>query len=120
MVTEYSTDKFAIGQFNLMCNYAWYFHREEYDWHIQKGEGEIIDGLEGGLPVEEWKDLVKDRSLTEPAVRTADHYKYCSGPKPQKMLNNIAYCVTCKETDDAKVLKSTQLLQIAQDLILEG
>ena len=98
-MNEFSTDKSSIGQFNLMCNSIWYFHREEYDWHIQKAEGEIDEHLPGSLSVEEWKDLVKDKSLTKPIIRTADHFKWCLPPNYHKSLNNIGYCATYKEKD---------------------
>ena len=26
---------FCICQFSIMCNYFWYYHRNEYSWHIQ-------------------------------------------------------------------------------------
>ena len=99
-----------VSQFGVMCSYAWYFHREEYDWHIQQAEGEVVGGLKGGLPLEELKGLLKDKSLTEPVVRTADHYKYCVEPKDNRLLNHIGYCVTCKETDACKGLEKYDTL----------
>ena len=51
-----------------MCRYIWYFHREEYDWYIQQAEGDVVGSLKGGLPLEGLKGLLKDKSLTEPAI----------------------------------------------------
>ena len=101
-----------------MCSYVWYFHREEYDWHIQKSEGDVVGSLKGGLPLEELKDLLKDKSLTEPAIRPADHFKYCAGPRNNRLLNHISYCVTCKETDACKELESYTTLANCSKLSL--
>ncbi len=30
-----SDEKKSFSQFNIMCNYMWYFHREEYQFHVQ-------------------------------------------------------------------------------------
>ena len=42
---------------------------------------------------------MKDKSLIKPLIRTADHFKWCLPPNDYKSLNNIGYCVTCKETE---------------------
>ena len=60
-MNEFTTYKSAIEQFNLMCNTSG-TSTERSMTGIQKAEGEIVEHLPGSLSVEEWKDLVKDKS----------------------------------------------------------
>ena len=107
-----------VSQFNIMCNYAWYFHREEYDWHLQKAEGSITTQLPGGVSTKEWKNIVKDKSLTVPVTRNAHHFTHSAPQFNQMMLNHISFCSVCKEADACKGLEKYSNRSDCKNLIL--
>ena len=65
----------TFSQFNLMCQYVWMFHRDEYKFHLSY-QTKKRTSLK---PVREGQDYY-DKHLTEeqktPVVRVALHYKY--------------------------------------------
>lgn len=69
--------EFSIGdvfsQFNIICTYLWYFHREEYEWRYWKtGPGSVHTDLPESI--QDFSFLNQEN--TRPLVRSAIHYKH--------------------------------------------
>ena len=73
-----NNDPTCICQFSLMCNYAWYYHRDEYSWHLQmvpdgNWKGENL--LRSQVPVEYYEREVKPE-MRIPIPRSSIHLRH--------------------------------------------
>ena len=71
-------DPTCICQFSLMCNYVWYYHRDEYSWHLQmvpdgNWKGENL--LSSQVPVEYYEREVRPE-MRIPIPRSSIHLRY--------------------------------------------
>ena len=63
-----------FAQFNLMCQYIWMFHRDEYKFHFHQ---EMVGNLpREGRENQTFYDKMITQELTEPIPRPCVHYKY--------------------------------------------
>ncbi|XP_065061430.1 uncharacterized protein LOC135688491 isoform X2 [Rhopilema esculentum] len=77
---------FCISQFNIMCNYVWYYHRNEYAWHLQvipKGVLKRKDLVPSMAKLKYYRKELKS-FLRVPIPRPAIHIRYL-------MLNGIKF-----------------------------
>ncbi len=72
---------YCLCQFSLMCNYVWYYHRDEYSWHLQM----VPDGNWTGASRASWvPNMVKPEYFHKevkpeekiPIPRSAIHLRY--------------------------------------------
>lgn len=97
--------KMAFDQFGLMCNYVWNYHRDEYDWHLQRSSVNFnVNPPKGSISKEKLREITEYTDLTHPFARVAQHFKYSKFTKSQKLFNHITYCLTCNETNSCKNL----------------
>ena len=95
----------SFDQFGLMCNYVWYYHRDEYDWHLQRSSVNFnVTPPKGSIPKEKLREITEYTDLTHPFARVAQHFKFSKFTKSQKLFNHITYCLTCSETNSCKNL----------------
>ena len=65
----------SFSQFNLMCQYIWLFHRNEYEFRFQlqtKGMPNVISGREDS----KYYDKTLTTEQRKPIARWCAHYKY--------------------------------------------
>ena len=79
----------TFSQFNLMCQYIWMFHRNEYDFHVQ------LQRMQGPLTYRVHPDII-DSMTTEqqrsPIARVCAHYKYVDKNTTYKDLFKSSVC----------------------------
>ena len=71
-------DHKCICQFSFICNYVWYFHREEYSWHLQMNPNGDWNGkrrVESQVPVKYLHTVVKP-GMKIPIPRASIHLRY--------------------------------------------
>ena len=83
-----------ISQFNIMCQYIWLFHQNEYDFHFQLQVKEIK------LPTSYRVDpLVMNKTISEkqkwPIARLCAHYKNVAGWKTQEAYRDLFRSSIC-------------------------
>ena len=69
---------YCLCQFSIMCNYLWYYHRDEYAWHLQMQPDGNWDGngwLPSQVPVQYYHTEVEPE-MKIPIPRTSIHYRY--------------------------------------------
>ena len=69
---------YCICQFSFMCNYLWYYHRDEYAWHLQTvptGDWNGADWRDGQVDPSYYHTEVKP-SMKIPIPRTSMHLRY--------------------------------------------
>ena len=66
-----------LGQFNMMCQYIWMFHRGEYDFHFQYQRNQK-PGLSSAARESEnyYRNLNLSPNQTYPLARVSIHYKW--------------------------------------------
>jgi hypothetical protein len=79
----------VFSQFNIMCNYLWYHHRDEYAWALQQHTPGWNGTVEGQLPHQELQQLLSDPKLTRPVARTSIHAGYMTGGIAEPMLQGF-------------------------------
>ena len=68
----------CICQFSFMCNYLWYYHRDEYAWHLQTvptGDWNGADLRDGQVDPKYYHKEVKPE-MKIPIPRTSVHLRY--------------------------------------------
>ena len=68
----------SICQFSFMCNYLWYYHRDEYAWHLQTvptGDWNDADLRDGQVDPKYYHTEVKPE-MKIPIPRTSVHLRY--------------------------------------------
>ena len=83
-----------ISQFNIMCQYIWMFHRQEYDFHFQ------LQVKETKLPSSYRVDTLEmHKNISEeqrwPIARLCNHYKYVDGWKTQEAYRDLFRSSIC-------------------------
>ena len=89
----------CICQFSLMCNYLWYYHRDEYAWHLQtvpNGDWNGADLRDGQVDPKYYHTEVKPE-MKVPIPRTSVHLRYMilkgvsydSREPPKEEINQI-------------------------------
>ena len=71
-------DPSCICQFSLMCNYLWYYHKDEYSWHFQTvpdGNWNGADIRDGQVDVHYYQTYIKPE-MKIPIPRTSVHLRY--------------------------------------------
>lgn len=71
-------DALCLCQFSIMCNYVWYYHRNEYAWHIQMVPDGDWNG-KGWMKEMASLDYIKSEIKPEmkvPIPRTSIHLRY--------------------------------------------
>ena len=69
---------FCICQFSFMCNYLWYYHRDEYAWHLQtvpNGDWNGAELRDGQVDPKYYHTEVKP-AMKVPIPRTSVHLRY--------------------------------------------
>ena len=65
-------------QYRIICNYVWYYHRDEYDFHLQKATNESWMGdhrLESQQSLEYFKNIDAKYFIPKPRIAiSARHY----------------------------------------------
>ncbi len=81
------------SQFNIMCNYIWYHHRDEYSWHIQLISKKPVTA---DLVLQEEKIFGSELLFPKPRVSIHTEYHYLQGPResPETFsgLMALGYC----------------------------
>ena len=68
----------CLCQFSIMCNYVWYYHRDEYAWHLQMQPNGNWDGkgwVPSQVPLQYYYTEVKPE-MKIPIPRTSIHLRY--------------------------------------------
>ena len=64
------------SQFNIMLTFLWYFHRDEYVWHMEKNTERGADGPD---EITDFHDVTEEMRVPSPKLTI--HYKYIFGIK---------------------------------------
>ncbi len=95
------------SQFNIMCNYLWYHHRDEYFWQIQLISRKPV--IEAHLLAEEQKVFGSELLYPRPRVSIHTDYHYLQGPRksPEQFsgLMALGYCYDAKARQLKRKLK---------------
>lgn len=78
---------FCICQFSIMCNYFWYYHRNEYSWHIQLIPNKVelnFSKLPNSMASAEYYRREIQSDLMKPFPRSSIHLRYL-------LLNGIKF-----------------------------
>ena len=69
---------FCICQFSIMCNYFWYYHRDEYSWHIEMVPNDNMNTLKltHSMASKQYYQKEIDSHLTVPIPRSTIHIRY--------------------------------------------
>ena len=62
------------SQFNIMATYLWYFHRDEYVWHMEERMGALDKTLDGPDELTEFRNITAE--MRKPYPKFIIHYKY--------------------------------------------
>ena len=92
-----------ISQFNIIVTFIWYFHRDEYVWHMEKNT-EI--GADGPDEITDFPDVTDEMRVPSPKLSV--HYKYVYGFKMKL------------EPEFDPTLHNEQSLKTRNSLMLEG
>ena len=89
-------NRYRFGQYNALCTYVWYYHRNEYRWHIETSEkfDKII--YPGISPVSHIKEIYDIKEITKPIARICDHSFKMRENIPLKIVFLNSYCQTCE------------------------
>ncbi len=80
----------VYSQFNIMCNYLWWFHRDEYAWHVMERE----PGWQGVPPpgqVTSFKEAGITHKMLYPKPRVAIHLNYHTMPFKRNQRQNVDF-----------------------------
>ena len=69
---------YCLCQFSIMCNYVWYYHRNEYAWHLQMqpdGNWTGKNWFPSQVPVEYYHKEIKPEEKI-PIPRSSIHLRY--------------------------------------------
>lgn len=99
-----------FSQFNIMCNYLWYHHRDEYAWTLQ----ERVRGWRGNVPgqisAETLDALVKANVSATPVPRVAAHWGYVSpGHTVEEAVTEGLCRGACRATNDSAVTTTSTI-----------
>ena len=64
-----------ISQFNLMCQYIWLFHRDEYKFYLNFNK-KVTEGLSQGREDHKYYNQMLTPEQLQPFARFCVHYKY--------------------------------------------
>lgn len=84
---NFSASEFS--QFNIMCNYLWYHHRDAYAWSLHQQTPGWNGSVNGQVPAQELQQLLSNPQLTKPVVRTSIHAGYMKGGIAAPMLQGF-------------------------------
>ncbi len=95
--------KRPYSQFNIMCNYLWYHHRDEYAWHIQLIS---MEDIEPQMVTEAEQKFGKSLLYPKPRVAIHSTYHYMRGLSSKFFsgLMAVGYCYDAR----ARNLKDEQ------------
>ena len=65
-------NRIFVSQFHIMMNYVWYFHRDEYAWHMEESQG--ISYWDAPDELVEFPEI--SEKMLIPFPRLVIHYKY--------------------------------------------
>lgn len=68
----------CLCQFSIMCNYIWYYHRDDYAWHLQmvpNGKWKGKNWFPSQVPLEYYYNDIKPEEKI-PIPRTSIHLRY--------------------------------------------
>ncbi|KAL3885450.1 hypothetical protein ACJMK2_025507 [Sinanodonta woodiana] len=92
--------KLYISQFNIMCQYVWMFHRNEYRFYFQLRPF-TLDGIWNGeknSPGRQSPEFYRTQVRAEekmPKPRAAIHYRYHNGWKSQETIRDVIKTGLC-------------------------
>lgn len=78
LATRKENKNYCICQFSIMCNYVWWYHRDEYSWHLQmvpNGNWSGQNWVPSQVPVDYYFKTVKPE-MKVPIPRTSIHLHY--------------------------------------------
>lgn len=84
-----AADPKTFSQFNIMCNYLWYHHRDEYAWSLQRLTPVLDGNGEGQVSFQEMQQLLSDPQLTRPVPRISIHVGHTPGGFVGPMLRGF-------------------------------
>ncbi|KAK3582662.1 hypothetical protein CHS0354_031074 [Potamilus streckersoni] len=93
---EYSKNNF--GQFNIMCQYIWKFHRNEYAFYFHRRTAQWNgEGNSPGREYPSFYDVIITPEQTIPRIRTSIHYRHITTDKWKQnvTLRNILKTGLC-------------------------
>ena len=64
-----------VAQFHIMMNYLWYFHRDEYMWHLE--ESQVVSDWDSQDELKEFPEITEEMRIPFPKLIL--HYKYIRG-----------------------------------------
>ncbi len=97
-----SMDKEHYSQFNIMCNYLWYHHRNEYAWYVQEYEPGVPGQSPGQVQSMEEAGIGPDMLYPKPRVSVHTNYHFV-GPSARVQWEILAlgYCYDALATDSS-------------------
>ena len=77
-----------ISQFNIMCQYIWMFHRNDYEFHLQLQVKEIKLPASYRVDKLEMHNIISEEQRW-PIARVCNHYKNVDGWKTQRVYRDL-------------------------------
>ena len=101
------------SQFNIMCNYLWYFHREEYEWRFWEDPPGWVAAGNPNTSEGQSKNYSHVSFInTRPIIKAFIHYGHHSeefGRLPQQRYIEEGYCFAINFTDRSLCNQTQQL-----------
>ncbi|RYE83256.1 MAG: hypothetical protein EOO65_04255 [Methanosarcinales archaeon] len=87
----------TYSQFNIMCNYAWYFHKDEYSWHMQEREPGWRGEVPGQITSADLDSLLRTHSKeAAPFPRVSIHWGYVEPDILQRGIVSVVREGVCR------------------------
>ena len=83
-----------VSQFNIMCQYIWLFHREEYEFHFQLQVKETKQPTSYRVDTLEMQNNITEKQKW-PIARLCNHYKYVDSWTTQEAYRDIFRSSIC-------------------------
>ncbi len=84
----------SYSQFNIMCNYLWHHHREEYSWHIQEYGRRVTDNT---VPGQVEAKFPPEMMWPWPRVAIHTNYHFIQPSNSNRILNQILASGFCHD-----------------------
>ncbi len=90
--SQFSISRTGFSQFNIMCTYIWYFHRDEYHFHAQFHGPGFVWNESYSQPSMQYYNESLTAAMTYPHPRSSIHFRYHRGSRNLPALIRPGIC----------------------------
>ncbi len=94
---NFSQGQHSFSQFSIMCNYVWYFQREEYQFHAQLRDDVKwnVRAIHPSRQPKEYYDAHLTKEMLYPVPRSSIHFRYHPGHKDPNAIQKFIKIGAC-------------------------